>query len=546
MHYTDPQAPVVPGAGGSQLSSGSGSLMAPRSVFQAYHSEVPEQVEQSVYRPAEPAGDQGGATQWVHDMFASRGGSSTPTSPQWDPKKSYEQNERAQADFEAKSVERQGELREQATKAKGDVMQQALQADADTAKQQAEAHAAGQKRADEAEAQLRKQAADVADMKVDPNRYFKNMSTWGHIGTAISMAIGGYLSVATKTGVNPALQFIEHEIDRDIDAQKAEITNKRAGVDTQRGILQLQSQRGAEQDQYFAGLRAGALQRAAQQAEAAAMQFAPGIERENALQLASQARAKAEEQIQGEKDRQAQLGATYAQIAQAKDFHRDQMNVEIAKLLQSGQVEQARLLQQQALSTVWGVKGANGQPFVLGNPEMAGKANATISSAQKLYSDLDELKSLRAKYGWQRDTVLPTDAAREMEAQRGRVLLDLKEVAASRGLPESEMAVFEDMIGKSATGLGDQTARWEQLQKGLVRDTNQHLKNQYGFTGQWQPDEVQKAQVAKELGADNKTIDTSQPTGQMAPAGIPPSPPAPSDGTVGLGNGRDLFKPRPR
>jgi hypothetical protein len=59
--------------------------------------------------------------------------------------------------------------------------------------------------------------------KVDPNRYWNNMSTAGKIGSSIALALGGLAGGLNKTGQNVALTSINNAIDRDIDAQKANI-----------------------------------------------------------------------------------------------------------------------------------------------------------------------------------------------------------------------------------------------------------------------------------------------------------------------------------
>lgn len=55
--------------------------------------------------------------------------------------------------------------------------------------------------------------------KVNPNAYMENMGAGQRVGTAISLFLGGLGGGLTHQG-NPALDFLNKQIDRDIDAQK--------------------------------------------------------------------------------------------------------------------------------------------------------------------------------------------------------------------------------------------------------------------------------------------------------------------------------------
>lgn len=65
----------------------------------------------------------------------------------------------------------------------------------------------------------------IQDQKIDPNHYMNSMSTGKHIMTSIGLLLGGY-SAGVSGGPNPALQKLNDNISRDIDAQKAELNKK--------------------------------------------------------------------------------------------------------------------------------------------------------------------------------------------------------------------------------------------------------------------------------------------------------------------------------
>lgn len=65
----------------------------------------------------------------------------------------------------------------------------------------------------------------LKDEKIDPNRYLGNMSTGRKIATGIGLILGGIGSGILR-GKNPALEFLNQQIQRDLDAQQQNIHNK--------------------------------------------------------------------------------------------------------------------------------------------------------------------------------------------------------------------------------------------------------------------------------------------------------------------------------
>lgn len=76
------------------------------------------------------------------------------------------------------------------------------------------------KDADQIYSQIQRDAGQV----IDPGAFFREKSAWDNIGMAISMALAGYLN---PRGPNMALEIIEKNLDRWIDAKKTNIENKR-------------------------------------------------------------------------------------------------------------------------------------------------------------------------------------------------------------------------------------------------------------------------------------------------------------------------------
>lgn len=66
---------------------------------------------------------------------------------------------------------------------------------------------------------------DIQNGHIDPNHFFSSQSESSKTMTAIGLILGG-IGVAVSGGENPALKFINAQIDRDIDLQKFQMNNK--------------------------------------------------------------------------------------------------------------------------------------------------------------------------------------------------------------------------------------------------------------------------------------------------------------------------------
>lgn len=66
---------------------------------------------------------------------------------------------------------------------------------------------------------------DVKNGHINPNQYMENMSSGQKVSTAIGLFLGGLSSAFTHQG-NPAMDMLNKQIDRDIDAQKTGLNNK--------------------------------------------------------------------------------------------------------------------------------------------------------------------------------------------------------------------------------------------------------------------------------------------------------------------------------
>lgn len=88
----------------------------------------------------------------------------------------------------------------------------------------------------EARASMQRAADRLAQMRVDPSRYYRNAGVVGMLGNAIAVGLGA-MGEALGGGPNVALQQINTAIDRDIASQEQDIATAGADVENRRGIL---------------------------------------------------------------------------------------------------------------------------------------------------------------------------------------------------------------------------------------------------------------------------------------------------------------------
>lgn len=85
-------------------------------------------------------------------------------------------------------------------------------------------------------------AKDLANTRIDPDRYWKNKGTAGQIGAGIAMALGTAGAILTKRP-NEVAALLQKKIEQDIDAQKTDLMSKKAGVAAQGNLVGMMRQR---------------------------------------------------------------------------------------------------------------------------------------------------------------------------------------------------------------------------------------------------------------------------------------------------------------
>lgn len=114
-------------------------------------------------------------------------------------------------------------------------------------------------------------AADEASKtaSIDPDRFYKNMST----GTKIGFAVSAFLSAFAGNGGNAAIEMLQKSVDRDIDAQKQDFERAKGKVGLQQSIFGDMMQKFGDERQADAASRLAILNHVELQLKQAAAQY---------------------------------------------------------------------------------------------------------------------------------------------------------------------------------------------------------------------------------------------------------------------------------
>lgn len=182
---------------------------------------------------------------------------------------------------------------------------------------------------------------DIANQKVDPNRFMAQAGTMGQISAAIGIGLGE-LGRAFVGGENPAMKQVQSAIERDVRSQEFNIQNRRAVAEQKRGMIaEMRAQGMSEYDARMKAMASG-WQIAENKAQAAAEQAKSPIIKKQAEQMATEFGQKKQEYVTKLKEsayadeQRRQASAAAAQAASEKErWHRGmeetKLRVEAAK-----------------------------------------------------------------------------------------------------------------------------------------------------------------------------------------------------------------------
>jgi hypothetical protein len=253
----------------------------------------------------------------------------------------------------------------------------------------------------------------IATQKIDPNRIWTNASTGNRVTAGISLLLGGLSQGLTGAKSNPAMDVINNAIDRDIDAQKAELGKKQ-------NLLSLNLQKYGRLDQAFQATKMQIM--AVTQAQI----------NQQAAKMGSKQALAAAQVASGQMD--VQMGMIKNQLAgeSAKQARLTDPNGLTAKdLIKLDQETQARMVQL-----------PNGNYYLTGSPSDAQK----VKEKQAVYFPIRDLA--REFYTeMERGVTLPM-TARKAQAERLQqsMLLELKNLNELGALTKDDIALIEPLV----------------------------------------------------------------------------------------------------
>lgn len=126
----------------------------------------------------------------------------------------------------------------------------------------------------------------AADARIDPGHYFADKSLGTRIGVALAVAIGGAGAAAAGQKTNPAMDALMNAIDRDVEAQKVNLSAKQANVAHARTGVELAQQLGTTTEAWASARRAQMLEWAKVRLQRITAESAPEEVKRNAAAVA--------------------------------------------------------------------------------------------------------------------------------------------------------------------------------------------------------------------------------------------------------------------
>ena len=373
---------------------------------------------------------------------------------------------RAREAEKAAGLERVAALREQ---------QAAVLKDAET-----EFRAASQQRVaqlDQDRNRYQRTLTELSDLKIDPERMFRNASTSKKIGLAVGAVASGLLQVQGKQQGNMVLSTIERAIDRDIAAQQAAIKIKGQELAGRGQLFNMGLQATQNEQAALQGAKALALDQVATQVEAAGARSQSIMARQNAEIVANQLKAKAAQTLMAGADDLTKQAQTQEMHELKKQDARLRMRLargEMAlkrraatpkpampgiQLPRGAPLAQARGLygegfvkEEQMISNKF-IRRSGESPaehsegwVYASNKDAKKKSDEALVRGTRVMSSIDELMALYAKEG----TAAPGTEVRKLAKAIESRLISAVRVPGEGAVTESDAERFKSQVGGDA------------------------------------------------------------------------------------------------
>lgn len=338
--------------------------------------------------------------------------------------------------------------------------------------------------------------------KPDTHQYFKNQGALATLAQLIGVGLSGY-SQARHGGSNMALDLIEKEVDRNIQAQAR---------DHQQRLATLQERRGAAKDEQASNLDAlefkvtrqvDANNRVGQMIDAAAARWGdkPEIQAraEQMKAKLQQNNAQLLEGIRSKSVSEAQEGARIGLQSQGlqlekQKFEEQKSQFDITTLREinaakaTGDVAKVKALQDERERAVFAVQDpTTGKAVAAPKSEVAAELNKKIGAGDEAYNAVDKIFELRGTMG-KDEPILGGPNQRRIEAEMGNLKTAVSKLTEQGVITTGDATRLEKELG-NPTSLLKNPDQLRQLQGEIVDKVNNAVRAQTGArTATWRPD----------------------------------------------------------
>ncbi len=428
-----------------------------------------------------------------------------------------------QANQEQGLAQRVGDIEAQKADALAQGKQRAADFERESIEDQQRTEMANRKDLATREAALEAERQAIANTKIDPNAWYASRSEGQKAGIMIGMGIGGYLSVTTGSGRNDFAEWMDGQIQNDLEAQKATLANRQDALG--QGMSLYGQMRARYQDERTADamFAAAKYDNIGHQAMAQAAQFDSPLAKENANLIALQSAQKANGLIQAAaqydqefalKKREVGISAFNAQTSRRNsDWGQEKDIADLALEYERLGLERraAHAAAEQDVVAASAAKDMDvknrviyrpdgkpmrhkdGSPVLAGNVEQAAAQRGQLTSTWAFRRQLQEYLDFTEAAGNEFSGIpglSKTDALARAKSMYAGLMFKTKSSEKTGALDKGMVEVFSTYVDEPETWLGAQNPT-ASARTGLdqwQKDTNLKYKIEYGYEGSFVDD----------------------------------------------------------
>lgn len=333
---------------------------------------------------------------------------------------------------------------------------------------------------------------DLAKEKPDPNKYWHDHSTASNILTLIGVGLGG-ASAAQNGGRNVAMDLLQQNIDRSVQAQTRDYSQRLQTLQEKRGTAKDELASNLDALEFKVARNVDANNRVGQMIDAAAARWAdrPEIQaRAQQMKGALQTKnAELLDSIRGKAVSEAQEGARIGLQQQSLnldkqrfDEQKNQFDIttlrEIEQAKQQGDLKRAEQLEKEQAKAVFSIQDpTTGRAVAAPRPEVATELNKKIGAADEAYNAVDKIFELRGTMG-KDEPILGGPNERRISEEMGNLKTAISKLTEQGVITTGDAKRLEQELG-NPTGFRNPD-QLRQLQGTIVDKVNASVRNETG------------------------------------------------------------------